>query len=77
MSYGYSVKLLEANKEADGKHLGVQLGRKCISRKIPVSKVAEDLGVSRPTIYNWFCGATAPQGELVRLIREYIAQLPR
>lgn len=77
MGYGYSVNLLEANKEADGKHLGVRLGRKCIAHRIPVSKVAKDLGVSRPTVYNWFCGATAPQGQYVDLIRAYIAQLQR
>lgn len=77
MGYGYSIKLLEANREADGEHLGVQLGRKCIEHGVPVSKVAEALGATRQTVYNWFCGATAPQGEFVHLIREYIAQLPR
>lgn len=77
MSYGYSLKLIEANKGADIASLGVQLGRKCIAHKIPVSKVANDLGVTRQSVYNWFCGATTPQDELVGLIREYIANLPR
>lgn len=77
MSYGYSLKLIEANKGADIASLGVQLGRKCIQHKVPVSKVALDLGVTRQSVYNWFCGVTAPQGELVGLIREYIANLPR
>lgn len=77
MSYGYSLKLIESNKGADISSLGVQLGRKCIQHRIPVSKVANDLGVTRQSVYNWFCGATAPQGEFVGLIREYIANLPR
>lgn len=76
MSYGYSLKLIEANESADGTHLGVQLGRKCIKHGIPVSKVANDLGVTRQSVYNWFCGATAPQGEFIGLIRAYVAKLP-
>lgn len=76
MSYGYSVKLIEANREADGEHLGVQLGRQCIKHDIPVSKVADDLGATRQSVYNWFCGVSAPQGEFVRLIQDYLVQLP-
>lgn len=76
MSYGYSIKLVEANKAADGTHLGVQLGRKCIKHGISVSKVASDLGATRQTVYNWFCGVSAPQGEFLKLIREYIVRLP-
>lgn len=75
MSYGYSVKLLEANKRADKKNLGVQLGKLCIKHSIPVSKVAGDLGVSRPTVYNWFCGVTTPQATLTYTIRKYIEQI--
>lgn len=76
MSYGYSIKLVEANQKADVQHLGVRLGRKCIQHGIPVSKVASDLGATRQTVYNWFCGVTTPQGEFLRLIRDYIALLP-
>lgn len=76
MGYGYSVKLVETNKAADDAHLGVQLGRQCIKHSIPVSKVAADLGATRQTVYNWFCGAAAPQNEFSQLIREYIDQLP-
>lgn len=75
MSYGYSVKLVEANGQADDTHLGVQLGRKCIAHNVSVSKVAGDLGATRQTVYNWFCGGSVPQGEFVGLIRDYIARL--
>jgi hypothetical protein len=76
MSYGYSIKLVEANQQADESHLGVQLGRKCIEHGIPVSKAADDLGATRQTVYNWFCGGSIPQGEFVGLIHSYIARLP-
>ena len=76
MSYGYSLKLIEANREANIANLGVQLGRKCIAHGISVSKVAKDLGATRQSVYNWFCGVHAPQGEFVGLVREYIAKLP-
>ena len=56
MSYGYSQRLIEANKKADGKSLGVALGRVCIKQDISVTELAEKLGVSRATIYNWFWG---------------------
>lgn len=76
MSYGYSIKLVRANELADGYSLGVRLGKMCIKHDIPVSKVANDLGVSRQTVYNWFCGGSSPQGECIKLIRDYIDQLP-
>jgi transposase len=60
MSYGYSQSLVDANKKADIKSLGVALGRLCIKHGVPVSEVAQELGVSRATVYNWFWGTTSP-----------------
>jgi hypothetical protein len=60
MSYGYSQRLVEANKTADATSWGVVLGRKCIELDIPVETIAARLRVSRATIYNWFWGATTP-----------------
>jgi hypothetical protein len=60
MSYGYSQRLVEANKTADEQSWGVLLGRKCISLDIPVNVIAARFNVSRATIYNWFWGATNP-----------------
>ena len=62
MSYGYSQRLIEANKTA-GDSLGVVLGRFCIEREISVNEIAEYLGVSRATIYNWFWGTHTPARE--------------
>lgn len=74
MSYGYSNRLIELNKKADDTLLGVQLGRVCIERDVPVSDVAVHLGVTRQTIYNWFCGINAPRAELDK-IKEIISSL--
>lgn len=61
MSHGYSVKLVQLNKLADKKKLGVMLGKECIRASISVSQVAKIIGVSRMTVYNWFTGLHDPQ----------------
>ena len=53
---GYSQQLVKANKKASIKKLGVQLGRHCISRGIPVADVAIAFNVSRTAVYAWFKG---------------------
>lgn len=75
MSYGYSSILVERNKKADRRHLGVALGRKCIAFNIPVSDIAEKLGVSRMTIYNWFVGQHDPQANYATAITEFLRKL--
>lgn len=75
MSYGYSLRLVQLNREADHSSLGVQLGRLCIPRDIPVTEVAKRFKVSRVTVYNWFCGHTIPKASVVPLLEDYIAEL--
>lgn len=70
---GYSQKFVYANKKADQTHIGVQLGRICIARDIPVPDVAEYLGVSRQAVYMWFLGRSNPHPAT----REAIAQAIR
>ena len=74
MGYGYSIRLIELNKGADRKSLGVRLGRQCIKLGISVSEVASELGVSRQTIYNWFVGVTTPRAAQSELIKNFITQ---
>lgn len=57
---GYSIRVAEAIKNADGSLPGVQLGRRCLDRDIPVAEVARILKVTRQTVYNWFCGKSKP-----------------
>jgi predicted DNA-binding protein YlxM (UPF0122 family) len=57
---GYSFRLVRANQAADTKKIGVQLGRYCIAKDIPVAEIAEKFDVSRMTIYSWFTGVAEP-----------------
>ena len=72
MSYGYSQSLVQANKQASIKSLGVALGRVCIRANISVSKIADDFGVTRMTIYNWFKGESTPHSGYAQTISDYI-----
>lgn len=60
MSYGYSQRIVNAVNEAETDSLGVALGKLCIRHDIPVSVVANDIGVSRMTVYKWFDGSASP-----------------
>jgi transcriptional regulator with XRE-family HTH domain len=75
MSYGYSVRLIEANRQADPKRLGVRLGRLCIKRNMSVAEVSGKLGVSRQTVYNWFCGSSDPQNTVTAAVEKLVASL--
>lgn len=75
MTYGYSQSLVYANKKANTKSLGVALGRTCIRANISVNKVAEDFGVARMTIYNWFKGDSVPFHSYDEAITEYISHI--
>jgi hypothetical protein len=67
---GYSYRLVKANQEADSDNVGVQLGRYCIAKNIPVHKAAEVFKVSRMTIYTWFTGQSAPHKKRAEKIKE-------
>ena len=75
MSSGYSLRIQEANTKASKHKLGVRLGRLCIAQDIPVAVVAKCTGVTRQTVYNWFCGTSIPQGTPAALIAVYMASL--
>lgn len=72
MSYGYSIRLVNSNKVASKRNLGVKLGAACIAAGIPVSVVAKRLRVSRQTVYNWFTGVTKPSQANVDQIQALI-----
>lgn len=75
MMHGYSQRLIEHNRQADGHLLGVRLGRVCIERQTPVSAVAREFKVSRQTVYNWFTGAASPSPAYRALVDAYLAKL--
>jgi hypothetical protein len=70
--YGYSTRMVEKIKNADGSLLGVQLGLACIAHDISVSEVARILGVTRQTIYSWFLGRALPTDKKAALIRAFL-----
>lgn len=71
--YGYSVRIVEKIKNADGGLLGVQFGLACIADDISVAEVAGKLGVTRQTIYGWFLGTVVPREKKAELIRAFLA----
>ncbi len=75
MSQGYSLRLRDLNMKADQRKLGVRLGKACIEHNVPVMVVAERMGVSRATVYNWFCGASAPRPTIVSSIESFLASI--
>lgn len=75
MSYGYSLRLINRNNQANEKKLGVQLGRVCIKHNVPVAVVASRFGVTRQTVYNWFSGVSSPAVPLHGLVTHYISTL--
>jgi transcriptional regulator with XRE-family HTH domain len=72
---GYSRKFAAANKQADQSHIGVQLGRICIDKDIPVPDVAEYLGVSRQAVYMWFLGKSFPHPQMRETLKELVKTL--
>jgi hypothetical protein len=77
MSQGYSLSLVEANRQVNSRHLGVALGRVCIKARVPVMDVADYFGVSRQGIYNWFKGVSHPRPHLTPQIEKYMEQIGR
>lgn len=77
MSQGYTIKVAEAIKNADGSLLGVQLGRICLDRDISVLEAARTLGVTRQTVYQWFCGETTPQAHHLDMMQEWMDKLTK
>jgi DNA-binding XRE family transcriptional regulator len=75
MSQGYSLRLRTLNQKAPSRLLGVRLGRVCIKHDVPATVVAEVMGVSRQTVYNWFKGTSSPGPLLTSKVERYIANL--
>ena len=75
MSQGYSLNMVESNRQVNARHLGVALGRVCIKGRIPITAVAEYFGLSRQAIYNWFKGISHPRPHLTPKIEEYMEKI--
>ena len=69
---GYSIRVAEAIKNADGSLPGVQLGRRCLEKDISVATVANILKVTRQTVYSWFCGKAKPHPHHIHGIEVFL-----
>lgn len=73
--HGYSyafikrIHTLAKNKTAP---VGVQLGAIAVQHEIPISKIAERVGVSRMTVYDWFTGKYEPKQSNLAKLKAYI-----
>jgi len=59
----YSIDIVNSVMNGNRFRIGNKLGRFCIKNRISVTYVANELGVTRQTIYNWFQGKYDPQPE--------------
>jgi len=75
ISHGYSSHIINQNKKADPKLLGVRLGRLCIKNEVPVAAVMKKLCVSKQTVYNWFSGTSSPQNLIKPKVEAFISTL--
>jgi len=62
-------------KSANQQLLGVQLGRVCLNKDIPVSDVASFFGVSRMTVYSWFRGKSIVSGKHAEKMQKLVDKL--
>lgn len=72
---GYTLALVLAVKRAPKHKQGVRLAKACINANIPVSQVAKDFKVTRPTVYAWFTGKSNPNWRQELAIENYIKKL--
>lgn len=75
--YGYSHKIVEILNASTSNSLGIALGRLCLSRGYSVKDVAEVLGVSRQTVYNWFTGVVEPNKQRAEKVQFLIEKLQK
>jgi predicted transcriptional regulator len=75
MPKGYSLLMADEIKSADSQLLGVQLGRVCLNKDIPVSDVASFFGVSRMTVYSWFRGKSIVSGKHAEKMKKLVDKL--
>jgi DNA-binding transcriptional regulator YdaS (Cro superfamily) len=52
----YTILMEQAINDANPFLLGVKLAKICVKLDIPISDVAEYIGVSNSTVHGWFVG---------------------
>jgi hypothetical protein len=76
-SKGYHKATFDAVTKSDSDSLGVQLGKLCVTKNIPVTDVAAFFNVSRQAVYLWFKGKCRPKKELQEKIEKLVEKLSK
>lgn len=72
---GYAANFARRVLRSTGTSLGVQLGKACVQYGVPIAWVANELQVSRQTVYRWFTGEAVPDGARSAELETLINQL--
>ena len=56
MAKNYTESFLREQRAFNNNRLGVQFGKLCVAANLPPTAIANALGVTRQTVYNWFRG---------------------
>lgn len=70
-SYAYIMKIRALAKRSKAPQ-AVQIGAEAIERGIPIAKIAQRVGVSRVTVYDWFTGKYEPTPPNLRKLKAYV-----
>jgi AcrR family transcriptional regulator len=74
---GYSTSFVSAITHGRLSDLMFQFANECLVREIPVSAVAERIGVTRATVYAWFTGRAEPRARHQEKIKQILARWNR
>ena len=69
MAKSYSEKYLLSLNDLNEKRIGVQFGKLCVKANLPPSMIADAMGVSRMSVYNWFRGKVVNQKNVEKVER--------
>ncbi len=72
---GHSTLFINRVRSADLSKPVARLARACIKHNVPVVYIADDLGVTRATVYNWFAGTSEPRPQFLPRIEILTARL--
>lgn len=70
---GYSYRVVKALQNGDGTQPIIQLGRLCVEKDIPVRELAQQFGISKQSVYQWFVGRFQPSSRYDAKIAELLA----
>jgi len=70
---GYSQSVVDAVEAADPTLLVTQFAKLCLAHRVSAIDIAQEFGVSRATVYNWFTGVFAPKPQHIEKMRKALA----